>query len=168
MLVRIITGPVNGGKSTLIRTLLDRELDKGRSTGGFLTIPLREKPEGPKSGFMVELLPGRTVLPIAGSVPKPGSTMVGRFHLYREGLEAALDSVVRGAEADITVLDEIGPAELAGEGHRRALEMALGRRRGEVWISLRETLLDPFLDYLRAYECDILLEQPYVAGRKVR
>jgi nucleoside-triphosphatase THEP1 len=165
MLVRIVTGPVNGGKSTLLRILLDRELEKGRSAGGFLTIPVRESPEGRKSGFMVELLPGRSVQPIAGTVPQQGSTGVGRFHLYREGLEAALDSVLCSAGADITVLDEIGPAELAGEGHSAALELALGRRRGEVWISLRETLLEPFLEYLGAFNCDVLVEQPFFAAR---
>ncbi len=168
MLVRIIPGPVDGGKSTLLRTLLDRELEKGCSAGGFLTISVRERPEERKSGFMVELLPDRTVLPIAGTLPQHGSTGVGRFYLIREGLVAALDSVVRSTSADITVLDEIGPAELAGEGHRRALDLALGRCRGEVWISLRETLLEPFLDYLDAFECDILIEQPFFAVRGIR
>lgn len=166
--VRIITGPVNSGKSTLMRTLIDRETAGEGAAGGFLTRPVfgEGADAGRKRGFLIELLPGGRTLPLAGSAPAPGSTPVGRFHLYREGLEAGLESVRRAVEAGsgIIVLDEIGPAELAGEGHAEALRLALERGEGEVWICLREELLSPFLSFLAPRGFRVRVEQPFFRG----
>ncbi|ADK80591.1 nucleoside-triphosphatase [Sediminispirochaeta smaragdinae] len=159
-LVRVITGPVNGGKSTLLRHHLDRAERLGCSFGGFLTLPLWEKEGSRKSGFLLETLPGRSLVPIAGLTPAPGACRVGRFFLYREGVEAGLSSVLASLALDIVVLDEIGPAELSGDGHRQALDAALDGAKGEVWLSLRSSLLETFLGLCASHGRDIVVEQP--------
>jgi nucleoside-triphosphatase THEP1 len=182
MILRIVTGPVNSGKSTSLRRMMKRAVESGLSVGGFLTIPEWEEKGRRKKGFFLEF-PGDfspseasifSASPacgaeydneafrvrIAGQEPAEGCIRVGRFFLYPEGIRTGFDAVKRSLQEDITIIDELGPAELEGKGHREALELALKRKEGELWISLRIQLLEEFLSFLRTLPFSQTLSPP--------
>jgi nucleoside-triphosphatase THEP1 len=146
--IRIITAPVNGGKSTRLRALVHQALSGGSSVGGFMTLPLWESPGKRKSGFVLELLPSGETMMAAGLEPLSGALPVGRFFLYPPAIAGGLKAVKDSLSMDITVLDEVGPAELSGDGHIKALEAALGRKDGEIWLCVRESLLYACLELI--------------------
>lgn len=170
MILRLITAPIHSGKSTLIREKRCIALAEGLSVGGFLTLPVWEEEGKRKSGFLLELLPGGEQVIIASADPPEQDSYqrVGRFYLHSAALAAARRAVEASLETDITVMDEIGPAELAGEGHRGALEIALEREGGELWLAVRSSLLAPLLHCIREKRGGgdrCFIEEPYYPGR---
>lgn len=177
MILRLVTAPVNRGKTTLLRAMRAGALREGRSVGGFLTRPEWDAEGLRKKGFFLDILGSETSDPeeqlkIAGSDPCPGAAKIGRFYLYPEALSLAYRAVKRSMSADITIIDEIGPAEMSGGGHHEALTLALHKKTGELWVALRSSLLEDFLNFLHHY-CgttnlqlpDIFISQPWLLPR---
>lgn len=115
-----ITGPPGSGKSTLARKVIDL---LGRRAGGVLAREVRHGRD--RTGFLLEdLLTGDlgTLASIDGDGPR-----LGRYRVCLQDLEdigaEAVERAVR--EAEIVVIDEVGPMELFSEGFAGAVEAAL-------------------------------------------
>jgi len=124
-----ITGPPGSGKSTLVKKVIDL---LGRQPGGVLAREVRCGRE--RTGFLLEdLLTGDhgTLASIDGDGPRVGKYRVCLRDLEEVGARA-VERAVR--EAEVVVIDEVGPMELFCEAFARAVEAALDSKKTMVVV----------------------------------
>ena len=119
-----ITGPPGSGKSTLARKVIDL---LGRRAGGVLAREVRRGRE--RTGFLLEdILTGEegTLASVDGDGPR-----IGKYRVCLRDLEeVGAGAVVRAVrEAEVVVIDEVGPMELLSEPFAGAVEAALDSDR---------------------------------------
>lgn len=137
----LYTGRRDSGKSTFLYELLP-SLDL--ACGGVIALPFFRNDE--KTGMDAhDVATGRRV-PLArldgAGVP------VGRYRLRREGIIHARQAVYRGATTrQLTIIDELGPLELRGEGLMPAARFAL-RNAPHVVFVVRRRLADRMAAFL--------------------
>ncbi len=110
----VLTGPVHSGKTTLVAAAAARWETAGLDVGGFLSVA-RSKDAGEPGYDLVDLRDG-TVVPFLTRKGEPDWPSVGPWHFIPAVLEKANSILRRDRDADILVVDEIGPLELDGEG----------------------------------------------------
>jgi len=115
-----LTGAPRAGKSTLLAKILNR-LDC--MAGGVLAREVRR--DGERIGFELQDLMGGEVENLAsieGEGPRLGKYRINLRDLEEIGAKA-IDRATK--EADLVVIDEVGPMELFSDGFVRAVETAL-------------------------------------------
>lgn len=73
---------------------------------------------------------------------------IGSYFFVSSGIEKAEKIILRSGEAQICVVDEVGPLELEGRGFWPALERVLLPPSTNFLIVVRETILEKFMDIL--------------------
>jgi nucleoside-triphosphatase THEP1 len=134
----ILTGETGSGKTTCAAAVVGLLRQRGVKVGGVLATGLLN--ESRRSGFdITDLSTGRTVpLCREGDAGSTGEQRWGRFTFVREGLELGREALtVRGPSADVVVVDEVGPLELAGGGWAAALDELAGGFRGGILVIAR-------------------------------
>lgn len=116
----LVTGPPGSGKTTCVSRAADLLRDAGADVSGFVTTEVRR--EGRRVGFDLVPLAGGPV-PLA-RVGMGSSVTVGRYGVDTEAVRRhgipALDPA-----ADVVVVDEIAPMEVACPGFVAAVERVL-------------------------------------------
>lgn len=141
----LITGPVGGGKTSVLRRMIRDGKGENRSVGGIVAAPLYRN--GKKSGYDVMNVRTGELAPLVRSLDGynislfPGSRRIGRFLMLEAGLAYAMSAVEAAADADILCIDEIGPLEAGGGGHRSVLDRVLKEYNGTLWIVVRDETL---------------------------
>jgi len=119
-----ITGRPGVGKSTVLRRLIEQVAEKAeKKVGGMLTAEMRE--QGKRTGFVVEdISTGEKgiLAHIREKGPKIGKYGVNIANLERIGVSAIEKAV---ENADIIVIDEVGPMELKSRKFVNAVENAI-------------------------------------------
>ncbi len=120
----LITGRPGIGKTTAVLKVAEELRRRGFKVGGMVS--REERAAGRRVGFVIEdLMTGKTgYLAKVGSGPGP---RVGRYTVILSDLESVGVGAIRRAvrEADVVVIDEIGPMELYSEEFKRAVLEAL-------------------------------------------
>jgi len=148
---RFVTGPPGIGKTTAVRRAVALLKERGVGPGGFYTGELREA--GRRIGFFVEDV--RTGARARLAELGPGEPRVGRYRLVGEGLglaKSALESAL--FDAQVLVVDEVGPMELKAPGLREAIRAALECNRPTLG-SVHQKSLDPLARWVRE-SCAVL------------
>jgi len=146
----LITGPVDGGKTSVLRRMIRSRRENHYSVAGIVAAPLYR--QGKKAGYDVLNVRTGEMVPLVRSgdayhiALSSGIQRIGRFLLLEAGLEFAAAAVEEAAGTDILCIDEIGPLEAGGAGHRALLDHILKEYDGELWIAVR----DETLQWLRA------------------
>ena len=120
-----LTGEPGCGKTTVIKKVTAALLEQGVSVGGVISDEIR--PYGVRLGFTVEDLKTHEV-GILAHVKQTEGPHVGK---YRVNLHDISRVAVRGIEratedAEIIIVDELGPMELCSPEFIAAMEKALG------------------------------------------
>ena len=143
----IITGPVNSGKTSYLRRLIAIYKREGYVVGGITAEALYE--EGRKIGYDVCDLITNECYPLVRSSETAeqmkstaGVQHVGRFVLLESGLDFTRRCVHAAAARDIVCLDEVGPLEMAGKGHRQLLDTLLADYKGTLLVVARDIVSD--------------------------
>lgn len=148
----IISGEVNGGKSTLVSSIIITLKSEGYSIGGLLS-------EAVYSG---EKKSGYDILDISSGIKKPflrsleglgigdndiSHLRVGKFTVIEEGLEFGKRVLSSNTllENDIIIIDEIGHMELRGLIWSDCLSNLLLSKHKTVVLVIREKLLENVL-----------------------
>lgn len=118
-----ITGQPGVGKTTCIKRVVQDLASRGVKVGGMITGEIREGPN--RTGFQVEnLLTGEVgvLASIGHHGPRVGKYGVNILDLDRIGTAGIEEA---STEAQLIVIDEIGPMELCSEKFVSAVELAL-------------------------------------------
>lgn len=138
-MVLVLTGPVHGGKTSLLARALPSWRDRGLACHGFLSPAASD---GAGDGYdLLEIGPGarRPYLRTRGGA---AAERVGPFAFMPGSLDKA-GAILHAAPPDgLLVVDEVGPLELEGGGLWPALRDALAGRRGPSLLVVRAAILD--------------------------
>jgi nucleoside-triphosphatase len=140
----ILTGERQAGKSTLCRRLAESLRGEGFTVGGVWT-------ETQKTNNQTELIlhdvSTDAAVTLASSAWEPqGGPRQGRFQFSWEGIYAGIKSIGRGMNADLLIVDEIGPLELQGQGFFPVLHTL--RRAHHCLLVVRPELVDQARHFL--------------------
>jgi nucleoside-triphosphatase THEP1 len=142
-MVFVLSGPVHGGKTSLLERSLPRWASRGLPFGGFLSLAATD-PNGAKSYDLLDLKRGRR-LPYLRREGAPHAERAGPFFFIPETLELAL-TIIREADAcELLVVDEVGPLELRGGGLWPALREVVAEPARRSLLVVREEILDDFV-----------------------
>jgi len=119
----ILTGPIQGGKTTLLESWVASLRTKGLKPAGFLARGLWS--EDRRSGFDLIDLGQGTMTPLARR--RPQAEGPAPFQFLEPGLQAGARALAPEtcAGADLVIVDEVGPLELSGQGWAPFLEPLL-------------------------------------------
>jgi nucleoside-triphosphatase len=112
-----LTGEIGVGKTSVCRKVVELARARGRHLAGVLTPPLYDA-SGAKIGFeALDVGSGRRWL-LANRERDLGGPRIGPYTFDGRGLERAVAVLRRGTgeQADLLIVDEIGPLELEHDG----------------------------------------------------
>lgn len=143
----VITGRPGIGKTTLVKRVLKRLVSDGVSVTGFYCPEVRVG--GRRIGFRIESLDGS----VSGWLAKIGECdgpAVGRYTTCREAERVAEEALSGLNQADLVVIDEIGPMELRLPGIRKKILHVINSDKPGIFVA-HYRLRDPeILPVLRA------------------
>ncbi|RLF16566.1 MAG: NTPase [Thermoprotei archaeon] len=139
-----ITGPPGVGKSTAVMRAAEELKRLGLKVGGMTSGEVRRG--GSRVGFeLTDLLTGEKGT--LASVAQPTGPRVGKYRVNLRDLdEVGAKAIARAVdEADVVVIDEVGPMELYSESFKREVKRALDSGKlvlGTVHYKARDPLID--------------------------
>ena len=141
----VLTGPVQGGKTTLVSEKVSLLREKGVKVLGFLCPGSFS--EGKRSAFsLVDLETGRRI-PMGDTNEQKGWVKFRRFFFNPEAFiqgELWIKSCLK-RDPDLLVIDEVGPMELAGDGWAKTLDtLAQNSSVTQLWI-VRQPIIQEVL-----------------------
>lgn len=154
-MIRIITGPVNGGKSTRFLKLYE---ESGDGIGLYAKKLYNE--EKTIVGYNLILLPGKEEIPficLKESIYQNENCYLiqGRFAFLKEPFEIAKRYILSSSDHIPVWIDEIGKLELKGKGYDKLLRRLLKSDR-EITITVRDSLLVDILNQYKIKEYRLL------------
>ncbi|HOP60022.1 MAG TPA: nucleoside-triphosphatase [Candidatus Saccharicenans sp.] len=144
-MIFVVTGPVGAGKTTLVKLLVNSLKQTGLRLAGYVSEAVRLK--GETTGYDLFELNSSRRLPFLRKAGINGQLMgAGQFYFLPSGLKAARDIIRSALHSDLLVVDEIGPAEIRGDGVWPDLYPLLNKIN--CLLVIREKLLADFLPCL--------------------
>ncbi len=131
-------GPKHSGKTTSAARVARAARERGFTVAGLLAYSVYR--QGQLSGFDAFDLRAETRAPLAVRGTHGGQ--VGKFHFIDEGMTlgtGALDPAATEG-ADLVIIDEFGPLELASQGWRGAVDSLVDAGRMPILLVVREEL----------------------------
>lgn len=141
----VVTGDRGQGKTAFVQGLVERLRGEGLRIAGVLS-PGQVRDGVRWSIDVVDLAGGRRT-PLATRDPGSPWPPVGSFRVSPEGLERGRAALAPAAVAgaDLVVVDEVGPWELAGEGWAGALDALRVAAAPPLLLVVRRGLVDEIL-----------------------
>ncbi len=137
----IFSGPVHAGKTQFLKHLLQGIQKQGLRMNGILS--LAHFQDGERLGYnAMDLQTGQT-FPLLRIRSEDGWLRVGSYGMLPDGLRQAEQAVLRTQDSDLTVIDEIGPLELAGSGFWPSF-CRLRQQKQPTLVVVREPLVIQF------------------------
>lgn len=139
-----LTGRPRIGKTTVILKCISEVKEAGLRIGGMISQEIRE--EGVRVGFkIVDLKTGEEG--ILAHINQKSGPSIGKYKICLEDLDRIGVKAILEAckEADLIVIDEVGPMELYSKAFRKAVLEALNSGRmvlGTIHYRAREHLID--------------------------
>ncbi len=137
----LLTGSVQGGKTTFLRSLIERLYQRGLKAGGFLCPGTFDS--GIRSAFSLKNIQTGVELPMAASKETSDWFKYRRFWFNPEafitGREWTLEQLSQ--KPDMLVIDEVGPMELEGSGWSELLEDLVKAPVSLLLWSVRENIV---------------------------
>ncbi|MFO7781770.1 MAG: nucleoside-triphosphatase [Spirochaetia bacterium] len=152
----VVTGPIGSGKTTRVLELLQSCRDAGLTVAGVVSLHLNaEEPERESYRFRFLSSGEERTFARRSTDPTPPSS---RYRFDAEAFARAREELARwrgggedaGPDIDVIVIDECGPLELRGEGLWDELYSAWTAFPRDVVVTVRDRLMDEFLDALDA------------------
>lgn len=146
MIIDILTGQVQAGKTTLLRKITFELKKRNFSIGGFLSLSVHDDNE--VTGYDLFDLKEETRYPFLRKQGDKDWEKIGPYFFIPEALEQAKRIIFAAEHMDICFVDEVGPYELEGKGLWPALLAALKYPFPRLFLTVRAKLCDAFLEKL--------------------
>jgi len=169
-----LTGQPGVGKTTAVRKICKLLKSRGNIVGGIISGEVREA--GTRVGFTLEDIASSTVGVLAHvnirQGPRIGKYGVNLTDISRVGVSAIVNALLN---ADVVVIDEIGPMELCSPAFVDSVTSAL-RSTKPLIGSIHRNASNPIVSSIKASQlCEILEvtttnrdQLPYVVEEKLR
>lgn len=145
-MIFLLSGPVHSGKTTLLKRAVREFKNQGVRVDGFLSEAVFTGKE--RTGYdLLDLREDRSI-PLLRIAGEEEWQRIGSYFFVPSGIEKAEKIILRSGEAQICVVDEVGPLELEGRGFWPALERVLLPPLTNFLIVVREIILENFMDIL--------------------
>jgi nucleoside-triphosphatase THEP1 len=125
-MIYIIIGDREEGKTAFVRKMVDELIAEGKKVSGFLAVGIHDN-QGTRSGFRIRNIETGEEAEFCVTDGNPDWDKIGRFRISPEGLSKGYSWMTseRIRDADILVIDELGPLEMAGGGWSGLIERIL-------------------------------------------
>jgi len=123
-----LTGRPGIGKTTVLLTIVEGLRKEGLKVGGMISREIREK--GSRVGFkVIDLEDGKEGW--LAHVRQPFGPKVGKYRVCMKDLESiGVNAILKAVrDAEIVVIDEVGPMELFSQAFRKALVDSLNSKK---------------------------------------
>ena len=140
--IYLITGTIQGGKTSYLIELVDLLRKRGLSLGGFLAPGSFES--GERSGFKLKNILTGVEIPMASTKETAGWFKYRRFWFNPDAFIQGMAWIrkIMPEEPQVVVIDEVGPMELEGSGWSDILEFLLSSSVPVQLWSVRENLIE--------------------------
>lgn len=155
-MIIILSGPVHGGKTTLIQKSLSRWASRGLRFGGFLSIAVPND-RGKTEYDFLDLKDGRR-LPFLRRGGEADGEQIGSFCFVPRTLETARSLIASADPAEVLIVDEVGPLELAGGGLWPALREVVTRSSFRALLVVRENILEEVIEALPGTPVPLIID----------
>lgn len=143
-MIFILTGAVHSGKTTLLKKAV-YELKKQKfRIDGFLSLAVLKDDE--IVGYDLFDLKEEKSIPFIRKKGEKEWQRIGSFFFIPQSLAEAEKIIHRGKDADILVVDEVGPLELSGKGFWLALKEIVFKSSTKCLLVIRLNILKNFLE----------------------
>jgi len=141
-MIFILTGPVDSGKTTFLKRVIEELKRQKIKLDGFLSEALKDQE---KIGYDLLDLGGGKSVPFIRKSGRQDWQRIGPYFFIPKGLSWAKKIILRSRKAEVLVVDEIGPLELSGQGLWDVLEKVIFQRVQKFLFVLRREILEDFL-----------------------
>jgi nucleoside-triphosphatase THEP1 len=142
-MIFILSGPVHGGKTTLLENSLAGWASRGLAFGGFLSVAVLDGADETEYDLL-DLKEGRR-LPFLRRTGEPDAERTGPFFFVSRTLDLARAIILRAKPGELLIVDEVGPLELSGKGLWPALREVIFRSDMRSLLVVREEILEGFV-----------------------
>jgi len=120
----LLTGPPRSGKTTVLLKTAEKLTAKGYKLGGMISQEIREK--GARVGFEIQDYASNRKGWLA-HIQQPVGPRIGKYRVNLNDLNSIGATAILNAlkDADIVIIDEIGPMELLSEPFKDAVGKAV-------------------------------------------
>jgi nucleoside-triphosphatase THEP1 len=146
-MIHILTGPVHSGKTTLLQRLTFELKNERLAVDGFLSLAVKENKTF--IGYDLYDLMEEISAPFIRKKGEDRWQKIGDYYFIPKTLATAKNIILRSGEADIKVIDEVGPLELKEGGLWPALTKTLALATPDFICVIRNTILDEWLEKLK-------------------
>lgn len=145
-MIFILTGSVHSGKTTLLKKVVRDLKEKKYRIDGFLSETVWKKEE--IVGYDLFDLKKERSIPLIRRTGEKEWQKIGSYFFIPQSLAEAEKIILRGKEADILVVDEVGPLELSGRGFWPALMQVVFQPLNSYILVIRKNIIKDFLAML--------------------
>ena len=144
--VILLTGAVGAGKTTALNKHVRDWRESGRDVRGILAYRVFEGEQ--LVGYDLEII-GEDKRIILARKSGTGLEKIGPFVFSDDALAQGRRALKASATADVVVVDEIGPLELAGGGWSEEVKWLLRESNAVMVLVVREGLVDEIRQWLQ-------------------
>lgn len=152
-MVFILTGPVHSGKTTLLKKVVYELKEQKIKIDGFLSEAILKNKE--TVGYDLFDLKEEKSIPFIRRTEEKNWQRIGLYFFIPQGLAEAKKIILRGKDADISVVDEVGPLELYEKGFWPALKQVIFLPLTSYLLVVRINILEDFLATLGKSEVKV-------------
>ena len=143
----VLTGPVHAGKTTFLRHLMQGFRDEGIRVNGILSLAVFK--DSIRVSYDAFDLANGDSCPLLRTDPDPSWDRAGPFGMIPAGLRRAESAITDTSHSSLTVIDELGPLELAGQGFWPGFQV-VREKRLPILLVVRQELIDRFQKTVKA------------------
>lgn len=145
-MIIILAGSVHSGKTTLLKKVVCELKRQKYKVDGFLSEAVWTREE--TVGYDLFDLKKERSIPLIRRTGEEEWQKIGSYFFIPQSLAEAEKIILRGKEADILVVDEVGPLELSGRGFWPALKQVVFQPLTSYILVIRKNIIKDFLAML--------------------
>ena len=146
--IDILTGSLHAGKTSFVKKTIPYLTTQG-CVNGFYTP--KTFVDGDFNGYDLVNIEDEIAIPFIRLKNKPGWFKFARFYFNPLAIDEGNRIIRLSSDADILIIDEIGPLEISGAGFRPGLDYCLCNFQGILILVCRDFLLEDVQRILRRF-----------------